>query len=63
MEALTPLPTKPEDIWGFGFKEEFNVIKEDEIGSKEEPTPGDGVVVINNDKIIEEGDKETDEQI
>jgi len=62
-EALTPPPTKPEDAWGFGFEEEFNAIEEEEIGSKEEPTPGDGVVVINDDEIIEEGNKETNEQI
>ena len=61
-EALTPLPTKPEDAWGFGFEEEFDVIEEEEIGSEEEPTPGDGVV-IDDDEIIEEGDEETDEQI
>ena len=31
--------------------------------SEEEPTPGDGVVVIEDNEIMEEGDEETDEQI
>ena len=60
-EALTLLPTKPEDAWGFGFKEEFNAIKEEEIGSEEEPTPSNGVVAIKDDKIIEEGNEKTEQ--
>ena len=62
-ETLTPPPTKPEDAWGFGFEEEFDAIKEREIGSEEDTTPGNGAVVIKDDEIIEEGDEETDEQI
>ena len=31
--------------------------------SKEEPVLGNGVVAIKGDKITEEGNKETDEQI
>ena len=38
-----------------GFKEE--------IGSEEEPTSGDRVVIIEDDGITEEGNKETIEQI
>ena len=38
-----------------GFKEE--------IGSEEEPTSGDRVVIIEDDEITEEGNKETIEQI
>lgn len=38
-----------------GFKEE--------IGSRKESTPGDRVVIIEDDEITEEGNKETNEQI
>jgi hypothetical protein len=38
-------------------------FEEEEIGSEEEPTPSDGVVVIEDDEITEEGNGETDEQI
>ena len=61
MEALTLPPTKPEDVWGFSFKEEFNAIEEEETSSKEEPTPGDRVVAIKDNEIIEESGEETDE--
>ena len=61
IKALTPPPTKPEDAWGFSFKEEFNAIKEKEIGFKEEPTPSNGVVAIKDNKIIKESNKETEQ--
>ena len=37
-------------------------FKEEEIGSEEEPTPGNRMVIIKDDEITEEG-KETNEQI